>query len=226
MLNKTDNITIVIPAFNEVRTIEKIIKKIRKRYNNILVVLAKNSNDGTLQVIKKLKVKYVIDSGLGKGAAIRLAIKTVKSDIMVFIDADGSHNPKDIPKLVLPIIQNKSDMVIASRITGGSDEFTGTVGNYFRLLFNNTITLIINLRFKQHISDYENGFRAINVGIAKKLNLIEDMITIEQEMGIKFLKKGYRLSEIPSHEANGGMSSFSIWSVGLRFIYQLIRDII
>jgi glycosyltransferase involved in cell wall biosynthesis len=226
MLNKTDNITIVIPAFNEVRTIEKIINKIRKRYNNILVVLAKKSNDGTLNVIKKLKVKYIIDSGLGKGAAIRLAIKTVKSDIMVFIDADGSHNPNDIKKLVLPIIQNKSDLVIGSRVVGGSDEFVGTMDCFFRLFFNIMICLILNFRFKQKISDYENGFRAIRVSVAKKLNLKENTFTIEQEMAIKTMKKGYRIMEVSAHEYNGGKSSYSIWKVGPRFLYQILRDII
>jgi len=223
---KNDNkVTVVIPAYNEAKTIEHVINDIKKYADDVLVVLAKKSKDGTINILKRMKVKYIIDSGLGKGAGIRLAISKVNEGIIVFIDADGSHIPADIPKLVDPIKKGKADLVIASRVTGGSDEFTGNMDSFMRSFFNIVICIIINLRFNNRISDYENGFRAIRVKVAKKLNLKEKNFTIEQEMAMKTMKKGYRVAEVPSHELDGGKSSYNVWKVGPRFLYQLFRDL-
>jgi dolichol-phosphate mannosyltransferase len=219
-------VTLVVPAYNEESTIRKCIVNSRKYCDTILIVLSKKSRDRTKQIIESMNVPYIIDGGLGKGEALRRAIKHVDGGIVVFMDADGSHNPRDIRNLVTPIIKEKYDMVIGSRMTGGSDELHGTLDQFFRLMFSNIITLIINWRFKQNITDYQNGFRAVNVNSAKKVKLVENITTIEQEISIKFLKKKFRITEVPAHEYYGGNSSFNVWRVGPRYLYQLIRDII
>lgn len=218
-------VTVVIPAHNEAKTIRRMISRVRPFADDVLVILSKRSRDRTRAIVSEMGVPFVVDNGVGKGDALRLAIKAVKEGIIVFIDADGSHAPEDIPRLVAPIRRGSADMVIGSRMTGGSDELYGTIDQFFRLMFSNVITLMINYRFGQNITDYQNGFRALRADLAKKVKLKENLTTIEQEISIKFLKKGYRLKEVPTHEFDGGKSSFNIWKVGHRYFWQIIRDI-
>ncbi len=219
-------ITVVIPAKNEAVTIGEIIKGAQKYANEVLVVDG-NSSDDTAKVSQELGAKVVKDSGTGKGKAIRLAINEAKGDIIVFIDADGSHDTEDIPKLILPIIEDKFDMVIASRGKGGSDELHGDIDKCFRLVGSEIITLAINWRFKQRLTDTQNGFRAIKKEAAMTLGLKENITTIEQEMVMKALKKGYRIGEVPGHEyeRKHGNSSIVLRRVWFRYVYCLLKGL-
>lgn len=223
----------VIPAFDEEKTIKQIILNTKKYCDEILVVCGKKSTDNTEKIVKKMGVEYIVDNGKGKGDAIRCAIdylskKEKKDTICVFIDADGSHDPKDIPKLIKPITDNKADLVIGSRMLGGSEELYGSIKEFIRLFCSCIITLIINYRFGIRFTDYQNGFRAIKLNIVKKLNLTSDITTVEQEMCIKCLKKGFKIVEVPTHEYKRryGESSFSLWKVGHKYFFNLIKNII
>ena len=140
------------------------------------------------------------DGGRGKGEAIRRAIPHIRTPITVFLDADGSHDPEDIPLLVEPILAGRADHVSASRLEGGSSELHGGFDEFFRLAGSSFITACINWRFNCRLSDSQNGFRAIRTSVLRQLDLREDMTTIEQEMIIKTLRRGFRMAEVPSHE--------------------------
>ena len=149
----------------------------------------------------------------------------VSGDIIVFIDADGSHDPKDIPKLVAPIQRDEADHVSASRLIGGSSELHGGFDECFRLMGSSFITACINWRFKVRLSESQNGFRAIKTDIIKQLDLKENITTIEQEMIMKTLKKGFRMAEVPSHEyeREEGYSKISLGKVWFRYVYTLVK---
>ena len=226
-------IVAIIPAYNEEKTIEEITKKTKKYCNNILVVCAKKCVDNTTKIVKSLGVDFIIDNGKGKGDAIRCAVNYLakkeneKNTICVFIDADGSHNPKDISKLIKPIIKDNVDLVIGSRMLGGSEELYGSIKEFVRLFFNCIVTLIINYRFNVRLTDYQNGFRVVKLSVLKKLDLKSDITTIEQEMCIKALKKGFKIVEVPTHEYKRkyGKSSFSLWKVGHKYFFNLVRTL-
>ncbi len=101
------------------------------------------------------------DNDHGKGEALRLALAEAEGEIVVFIDADGSHDPQDIPKLVAPIRAGVSDLVIGSRGKGGSDELHGTLEQFIRYSGSQVIMLAINYRWNVRLTDSQNGFRAI-----------------------------------------------------------------
>ena len=124
-MSSKQNVIVVIPAFNEEKTIKQAIKGARPYCDDILVVMARKSSDRTKDIVISMGVKYLIDQGLGKGNGMRLAILKISKGIIVFMDADGSHIPSDIPKLTKPIKQGKADMVIGSRFLGGSEELNG-----------------------------------------------------------------------------------------------------
>ena len=113
--------SIVIPAWNEEDTIGDVILGVRHLTDDLIVVDG-HSTDRTHEIARQLRARVVLDHGLGKGDAIRVGLATAYHRIAVFIDADGSHEPKDIPALVAPIAAGEADLVIASRTRGGSDE--------------------------------------------------------------------------------------------------------
>lgn len=222
-----NKVTCVIPAFNEEKTIASIIKGVRPYCNQILFVSAKRCTDNTRKIAKSLGVNVVIDNGKGKGDGMRLAIRMVKDGIILFIDADGSHKPKDIPKIVKPIKEGKADMVIGSRLLGGSMELHGTFNKFLRMFFSMCINQIINWRFNVNISDSQNGFRVIKASVAKDLKLISNKFDIETEMCMKCLKKGYRILEVPSMELKRkhGKSGISLLRLGWIYFWRVLINL-
>ena len=195
-----NKVTIIIPTYNEEKNIREVIGGVKPYCDEILVVDAKRSKDKTAEIAKSLGAKLIKDNGKGHGAAKRIGIKEAKHNIIVFFDADGSHDPKDIPKIVKHLINNGYDLVLGSRMRGGSDELHGTWSNFVRNVGAGIIQLAINYRFNVRLTDSENGFRAIKKNVALNLRLNADDFDIEEEMVIKALKKGYKVGEIPTHE--------------------------
>lgn len=222
-----NKVTVVIPAFNEEKTIAGIISRARPFCDDILLVSAKRSTDNTRNIAKSLRVKVVIDNGNGKGDGMRTAIGMIKDGILVFIDADGSHIPKDIPKLVRPIKEGKADMVIGSRLLGGSMELHGTFNKFLRMFFSMCINQIINWRFNVSVSDSQNGFRAIKANVARKLGLISNKFDIETEMCMKCYKKGYLVLEVPSMELKRryGKSGISLLKLGWIYAWRVLTNL-
>lgn len=219
-----DHITVVIPTLNEALTVADVITHSQQHSSDIILVDG-HSIDNTVEVARSLGVKVVFDHQKGKGEAIRTVIPYLTSEITVFIDADGSHDPDDIPALVRPILEGKADHVSGSRLIGGSSELHGGFDECFRLMGASLITACINHRFKVRLSESQNGFRAIRTEALRSLELQEDITTIEQEMIIKTLKKGYRMAEVPTHEhkRKGGYSKISIKKVAFRYVYSMIK---
>ena len=224
-MNKAESkISIVIPTLDEEDTVAEIIEGC-KPYGDEILVVDGHSRDRTREVAESLGVKVILDNRKGKGEALRHVVNFVNGNIIVFIDADGSHDPKDIPKLVEPIIKDEADHVSGSRLIGGSSELHGGFDECFRLMGSSFITACINWRFKVKLSESQNGFRAIKTDIIKQLGLEEDITTIEQEMIMKTLKKGFRMAEVPSHEyeRKKGYSKISLRKVWFRYVYTLVK---
>jgi dolichol-phosphate hexosyltransferase len=217
-------VTVVIPTLNEEQTLPDVIEGVRPYADEILVVDG-HSTDRTREVAEAAGVRVILDNRKGKGAALRHVINFVTTEITVFIDADGSHDPADIPKLIYPILKGEADHVAASRLTGGSSELHGGFDEFFRLTGSSFITAMINWRFKVRLSESQNGFRAIKTDVMKKLGLQENITTIEQEMTMRTLKKGFRMAEVPSHEHTRkmGYSKISVKKVAFRYVYTLFK---
>jgi len=224
VVHTQSKISVVIPTLNEESTVTEIIEGCTP-YADEIIVVDGHSQDRTREAAEKLGVKVILDNKKGKGEALRYAVNFVSGDIIVFIDADGSHDPKDIPKLVEPILKGEADHVSGSRLIGGSSELHGGFDECFRLMGSSFITACINWRFKVRLSESQNGFRAIKTDVVKQLGLKENITTIEQEMIMKTLKKGFRMAEVPSHEHERkmGYSKISLRKVWFRYVYTLVK---
>jgi glycosyltransferase involved in cell wall biosynthesis len=217
-------VSVIISARNEEKCIAETIEGV-KPYSGEIIVVDGHSKDRTAEIARSLGARVIEDEGKGKGQAIRMGIAAATRDIVVFIDADGSHDPNDIPKIVAPILKGEADHVTGSRALGGSEELHGTFENFMRMLGNAVIILTVNYRFGTLLSDSQNGFRAIRADVAKQLDLKENITTIEQEMVIKTLHAGYRIAEVPAHEYSRkyGESNISMKKVWFRYIYSWLK---
>src|SRR3990172_364271 len=123
MSYQKSKVSIVIACKNEGEGIARILKSVKK-YSDDIIVIDAHSNDGTKEATKELGGRFFLDNKKGRGDALKIGIKKAKKDIIVFFDADGSHNERDIPNFVSPILKKEADLVIGSRRTGGSSDLT------------------------------------------------------------------------------------------------------
>lgn len=220
-----NKISIVIPSKNEADGLSKVIKSLKK-YSTDIVVVDGHSTDNTKEICKKENVRYFLDSGKGKGAGVRLGISKAKNNYVIIFDADGSPDERDIPKLFSHLTTNNLDMVIASRRTGGSFDFAINPDGIMRTIGSDTMTLLVNAKFKTNFSDILYCYRIFKKSSFKNIKLTSDTFDIEQEMLIKGLKKGLKIDEYPSRErARAWGKSKLKTSSGLYLIYKLFCDL-
>jgi dolichol-phosphate mannosyltransferase len=218
-------ISIVIPCRNEAKNLELLLPRAVGIAEELILVDG-HSTDNTKELAEKYGAKFVLDNGKGKGDGIRVGIKEVTTDVCVFIDADLSHDPETIPELVAPILAGESDMVLASRMRGGSDEFIATFMELIRLAGNMGATWLINLRCGLRLSDSQNGFRAVRTDLLRMLDLKSNKHTIELEMDMRAGRAGARITEIAAHEHERkyGESMLSVRKQAPVFLWVYIRE--
>jgi glycosyltransferase involved in cell wall biosynthesis len=218
--------TVVIPSRNEGDSVVALAAAVMARFDEVIVVDG-HSTDGSPARLKALGVAVIQDGGSGKGDAIRRGLSAASGDVIVTMDADGSHDPADIQALVAPIEAGDADLVIGCRMRGGSDEFAGTWTMFVRLWGNNFLTQVINTRFGTALTDSQNGFRALRASAVGPLALTEDRHSIELEMVLRALKLRLRVCQVPAHEyaRMAGESSLSVIRQTPAFLSCLLRNI-
>lgn len=218
-------ISIVIPCRNEARNLELLLPR-AVGIGEEMILVDGHSADHTKTLAERFGIRYVLDNGLGKGDGIRVGIKEVTKAIVVFIDADLSHDPETIPELVQPILDDRADLVLASRMRGGSDEFIATFMELIRLAGNMGLTWLINLRCGLKLSDSQNGYRAARTDLLRALNLNSKKHTIELEMTMRAARAGARLIEVAAHEHSRrfGTSMLSLRKQAFLFFYFYVRE--
>ena len=189
-------IIVGIPAFNEEKNIAVVITQLKKIVDKIIVC-----NDGSTDLTSKIAEELGVivinhEKNLGYGAAIRsifLKSKDLDGDILVTFDADGQHRVDDINKVINPIINGKSDLVIGSRFL---DESEKEVPRY-RKVGIKVITKITNVTIKKQLTDSQSGFRAYSKKVLTELNPSDAGMGISTEILIKASSKNFRISEVP-----------------------------
>tara|TARA_B100002051_G_C16689021_1_gene614361 strand:+ start:656 stop:1348 length:693 start_codon:yes stop_codon:yes gene_type:complete len=193
-------VTILIPCYNEIKTIEKVISKIIKSEvsEKEIIIVDDCSTDGTKEILStKLKplVNKILyhETNLGKGACIRTGLKYISGEIVIIQDADLEYDPQEYPKLIKPIKDFKADVVYGSRFKGSEGKrvlyFWNRVANYFLTVFSNICTNI-------NLSDMETGFKCFKTSAIRSIELNENGFGFEPEVTAKLAKKKYKFFEV------------------------------
>jgi dolichol-phosphate mannosyltransferase len=217
----------VILARNEERSIGKVVRGVAEFAEEVLVMDG-NSRDRTVAEAEAAGAAVHRDPGLGKGSAVRACFPLARGDVVVLMDADGSHDPADIPRLAAPILAGDADIVVGSRFAGGSDELALNFAQLVRTIGNISMNIAINKRFGVSLTDTLNGFKAVRRSVALDLDLKENRHTIEQEMVIQALRRGYRVINVATHEyaREFGGSSINIWREWPNFVWCLAKNLV
>lgn len=220
-------VSLILPTLNEAATVAAVIAKAKPFVDEILVIDG-HSTDGTRAEALRAGAEVHLDHGRGKGDAVRVGFQRARGDVFVTMDSDGSHDPSDIPRLVQALRDGGYALVVGSRITGGSAELSGNLDRFLRRMGNRTITAGINWRFRQRLTDSQNGFRALRADVARTLDLREEITTIEQEMIFKVLARGGRVGEVPTFEAERevGLSRIELRKVAWAYFWCWVRHLV
>ena len=197
------NISVIIPLYNEEKSIKKIIKKVSKiNIEKEIIVVNDGSTDKSLKIIKELKIKNlkIINNkkNNGKGHAIRCALKYVNKDIVVIQDADLEYDPRDYFRLLEPFKKKKLSIVYGSRFLNEKFFILKKGINYnFRSILNRLLTSMFNILNNQKITDAHTCYKLFNSKIIPKLKLVENGFSFCPEFSTKVSKLGYKIYEVP-----------------------------
>jgi dolichol-phosphate mannosyltransferase len=219
---------IIIPSKDEFENLKIVINSIKKKYNYNILVIDKSKN---INIVKNFcstfeKVDFYTQLSKGKGNALKEAALLSKAEILIFFDADCSHHPDDIKKIV-DVFESDPNIrhVGGSRMRGGSDELFEDSQHILRLFGSLLINLVINKKFNTKITDSQNGLRAINKNLFLKCSLKSSHTSIETELVAKTLSQGIPYKEIPTHEwkRNYGKSKINLMFHSWEYIFVLIK---
>ncbi|HZU14518.1 MAG TPA: glycosyltransferase family 2 protein [Chloroflexota bacterium] len=197
-------LSVVIPTYNEARTIEAVIEAVRGvRLDGIdreIVVVDDGSTDTTACLLEAYGADADIrlvrhERNQGKGAAVRTGFANVSGDIVIIQDADLEYDPGEYPRLLEPILRGHADVVYGSRLSGGRPQ---RVYMFWHLVGNRFLTLLTNVLYNSTLTDMETGYKVFRREVVEQLSLRENDFRIEPEITSQVLKiPGLRIYEMP-----------------------------
>ena len=199
-------LSVVIPVFNEINTIGRILSRVAALPLNLeLVIIDDFSTDGTREVLQKLigmpNVNIILqDENQGKGAALRTGFMHVKGDLVVVQDADLEYDPRDIPRLIQPLLRKEADVVYGSRFIGDEQQDESWVHRTGNAILTGASNLFSGLK----LTDMETCYKAFNREVIQAIRIEQDRFGIEPEITAKLARRGYRFTEVPiSYDSRG-----------------------
>jgi len=193
-------LSVVIPVYNELSTIEEIVDRVRKApVKDIEIILVDDySTDGTRELYNgslKDQVDQIIlqDKNYGKGFALKTGFAHATGDIVIVQDADLEYDPTEYPNMIAPIISDKADVVYGSRFMGGGPH---RVVYYWHSIGNQMLTLLSNMLTNINLTDMETCYKAFRREIIQSIDIKENRFGFEPEITAKIAKKRLRIYEI------------------------------
>ena len=222
-------VTVVIPCYNEIATVEELLRTVRDvRLSLEVIVVDDGSTDGTRDLLRDLEAEGIIDTLIfhehnrGKGGALRTGFEHATGDVVIVQDADLEYDPAEIPMLLQPILEGKADAVYGSRFLGGYQRrvlfFWHSVGNRFLTLLSNMLTDV-------NLTDMETCYKMVRRELLQSLPLTSERFGIEPELTARLAQSGARIYELPiSYDGRSYAEGKKIgWKDGVEALWCIVK---
>jgi glycosyltransferase involved in cell wall biosynthesis len=221
-------VSVVVPAFNEVATIEAALRQLRRTPLRLEVIAVDDaSTDGTGAILDRLAAEGLVQrvihhaANRGKGAAFRSGIAVATGQVIVPQDADLEYDPAELPRLLGPIRDGRADAVYGSRFQGGPHR----VLFFWHSLGNRALTLVSNMFTNLNLTDMETGYKLVRADLLRRLPLTAERFGIEVELTARLVQAGARIWELPiSYSGRTYAEGKKItWRDGLAAVFHILR---
>ena len=223
-------LTLIVPCFNECETINEILMRVDSfvQGSKEIIVVDDGSTDGTREILQRRPARdgekiILHDKNQGKGAAVRTGLAAATGDMIIIQDADLEYDPKDIARIIAPILDGRADVVFGSRFVTGEAH---RVLFFWHRVGNGILTLLSNMFTGLNLTDMESGYKAFRTSTLRQITIKESRFGVEPEITAKIAKiPRIRVYEVGiSYSGRTYLEGKKIgWKDGVRALFCIVK---